>query len=230
MDAKKRKDIEKKTRFDAAGAYDALVAKGVDATIDDFNAIMKPRDNARAAIEKAIEDYHADLARRKAILDKQTAAMDERIEEILDWLDEVENLIRNAVSDMDLDTAAQYEEQAEALRDELEPLQRKRKVVDSAELRGDAEIYQRLQDAIERRKIAEEICNQYRSKALDWTEASLRNLKAVDESARRHRMIDLSYGDGYLQKRLDEIYRHFTGELTAEEKRMQALSGSTPTL
>ena len=221
MDEQKRKDIEKKARYECKKAYDELIQKGVSASIEDFTTILKPAQLAGAAVMKAVEDYHADLARRKVALDKQAAALDEKLEEIAAQLDELEDKTRNAASIMDLDTAAQYEEQAEPIRKELETLRRKRKVVDGSELRGDPEIYQRLQDAQERLSIARTVCFEYRATARDYIRDALFNLKELEHRSFNYGVYEIS---NYEQKKIDEVFHHFTGELTEEEKRLQALN------
>lgn len=224
MDEQKRKDIEKKARYECKKAYEELVEKGVSASLDDFLAVLKPATLAGAAVMKAVEDYHADLARRKAALDKQAAVLDEELEKLAAQLDELDDKTRNATSLLDLEAAAQYEEQAEPIRKEREALYRKRKIIDSSELRGDPEIYQRLQDAQERLSIARTVCFEYRATARDYIHDALFNLKELERRSFNYGVYEMS---NYEQKKIDEVFHHFTGELTEEEKRLQAFNASS---
>lgn len=220
MNEKRRKDIEKRARFDAAGALDGLRADIFKATPDDLQAIYKPQQAAYDAIMKAVEDYWQDLARRRAAIDRQAQALDEQIEETAAALDDLENQARTAASNMDLDTAADYEAQAEPVRAELDTLRRKRKVIDSAELKGDPEIYQRLTDAQERLAIVQPICDDYAAQGRSFIQDAWSRIRTLHDKAAY--IVGPSLGNptaDYFTRKVDDVVQHFHGRPTYDERK-----------
>lgn len=220
MNEKRRKDIEKRARFDAAGALDGLKADILKAAPDDLRAIYKPQQAAYDAVIKAVEDYWQDLARRRAAIDRQAQALDEQIEETAAALDDLENQARTAASNMDLDTAADYEAQAEPVRAELDKLRRKRKVIDGAELKGDPEIYQRLTDAQERLAIVQPICDDYAAQGRGFIRDAWLHIRTLHDKVTY--ISGPSLGDpvaDYHTRKVDDVVQHFHGRPTYEERK-----------
>lgn len=222
MDEQKRKDIEKKARYECKKAQDEFLSDLLHATVDDFRRVYGSQDRAHDAIMKAVEDYWADIARRKAALDKQAAEYDERIVQLQETLDDLENQSRTAASIMDLDAAAAYDEQADPIRAELETVQRKRRIIDSAELKGDPEIYQRLEDAQERYALVRPICERAHAETLKALRNAADQLDRLAKGAahRTAKTYDAPHPEhDYYGRKVYDVTQHFHGEPTYEDQK-----------
>ena len=222
MDEQKRKDIEKKARYECKKAQDEFLSDMLHATVDDFKKVYGPQGRAYDAIMKAVDDYWADIARRKAALDKQAAEYDERIVQLQEALDDLENQSRTAASIMDLDAAAAYDEQADPIRAELEAVQRKRRIIDSTDLKGDPEIYQRLEDAQERYDLVRPICEQARAEAYSALRNAADQLNTLANmtaylSAQTYDALHPEHD--YSGRKVYDVTQHFHGAPTYEEQK-----------
>ena len=113
---------------------------------------------ASKAVSAAMDNYEADLNVRRAALDKQATELNAEIGRIKGEIAVLEDQSREAASRGDLDTAAERDEKADALRKRLSAASRKRRIATGARLKGDAQLFAAVKAARAEYENAAELC------------------------------------------------------------------------
>lgn len=137
---------------------EAMKANPCGITKEAVESLWEPVREASKAVSAAMDNYEADLSARRAALDKQATELNAEIGRIKGEIAVLEDQSREAASRGDLDTAAELDEKADALRKRLSAASRKRRIATGAKLRGDAQLFAAVKAAKGEYENAAELC------------------------------------------------------------------------
>lgn len=179
-------------------------------TPDAVLALWTPAQEALAAYDAALGNYEQDLRNRQAELDRQGQVLDGQIRDLEKKITALESQRREAASRGDLDGAATADEEAEDLRRQVTVARRKKRIADSTELRGDADLYAAIQEKQAAYTATLNLCGEYVREAVvtvkEWKECFEKLERETRWSTGR------GPGDGHTTKRWETIDRAYNKE------------------
>lgn len=180
-------------------------------TPEAIDSLWEPAKQASAAVSAAMQEYEKDLQTRQTAIDKQVSELEATISTLTAQIDALEEKSRDAASRGDLDTAADFDEQAETVRKDLSIAQRKRRIATGAELKGDPSLFDAVKAA---RTHYNEACTSSRefvceavSIVAEWAE--------FFESLHKKTMWKADYCPSMDSYKYEKIEHHFHADLFA---------------
>lgn len=201
-------DLSVKTIDEITATLGLLSESDVDSLADDCKA-------KAARLSAACDAYNADIAERRANMEKRAAEYEQQLEDLAKNRAHYEAQVSKLTGSGDIDAAAQADERLAAVNAHIANLERKRRLADPAALKGDADLYAECEAANAEYTAALQAWREAISAAWADIKHEAQRLETLAESTYSKSTSQPGYGAAY-------SYRQISDHFNETEKKREA--------